>query len=300
MDIHFTNCVEHKQQREAELALGTYSRDCKYLATNCYKTKNIKIWDTVTFQLLQTLEGHEQFVTSIAFSMDGKYLATISGTDGTLRIWDMGSFEVLEVHKMHEYGDNFISSRDLMFSPNNNILEIMCHDGIRLLDWPKKVLVKEILFHPFLTCFAFVGNNHFLFFNSKTNGLNIMDANTFQDVYYVTKKFDYVQSISTSPQYIIICCDDHIRILDAITFQEIYQENHDISHTEKTVISGNGTYFATFENRAYYNEIHIYKMSTFQKVKTHQLLQCVMNMMFSSDEKSLMILCIDGTIMTLS
>ncbi|TGO07224.1 hypothetical protein BTUL_0306g00010, partial [Botrytis tulipae] len=46
-----------------------------------------KIWDAATGTLQQTLEGHSESVTSIAFSADSKLLA--SGSDGcTIKIWD--------------------------------------------------------------------------------------------------------------------------------------------------------------------------------------------------------------------
>lgn len=47
----------------------------------------MRIWDTVTGALKQTLEGHTNLITSVTFSLDGVFLASGS-SDQTLRLWD--------------------------------------------------------------------------------------------------------------------------------------------------------------------------------------------------------------------
>lgn len=48
----------------------------------------IKLWDTVTGQVLHTLAGHQEDVLSMSFSPDGQLLASAS-RDGTVKLWDV-------------------------------------------------------------------------------------------------------------------------------------------------------------------------------------------------------------------
>lgn len=54
--------------------------------------KVVRVWDAVTGQLLERLEGHKDSVYSVAFMPDGKTL--VSGSlDKTLRMWQLGTGE---------------------------------------------------------------------------------------------------------------------------------------------------------------------------------------------------------------
>jgi transcriptional regulator with XRE-family HTH domain len=49
----------------------------------------VRVWETVTGQLLTTLRGHVGMVRDVALSGDGGSLATGGAADGTLRIWSL-------------------------------------------------------------------------------------------------------------------------------------------------------------------------------------------------------------------
>jgi len=65
----------------------------------------------------QVLQGHESFVTSVAFSKDGNYLASGS-YDNTVRIWDWKNGQCLHVLQGHQ--DPPVNS--LAFSKDGNYL----------------------------------------------------------------------------------------------------------------------------------------------------------------------------------
>ncbi|APA15267.1 hypothetical protein sscle_14g100370 [Sclerotinia sclerotiorum 1980 UF-70] len=74
--------------------------------------KTIRLWDTITGESLQTLEGHSNWVSSVAFSPDGTKVASGSH-DKTIRLWDTTTGESLQTLEGHS---NWVSS--VAFSPD--------------------------------------------------------------------------------------------------------------------------------------------------------------------------------------
>jgi WD40 repeat protein len=83
----------------------------------------VRLWDSATGTVRQTLEGHGQSVSSVAFSPDGQLLASAS-EDGTIRIWDSGTGTVRR--RLIRYGKPLTS---LAFSPDSQLLASGSEDG---------------------------------------------------------------------------------------------------------------------------------------------------------------------------
>ena len=72
----------------------------------------LRVWDAAAGQCLQTLEGHQSRITSVAVLPDGR---VVSGSDdGSLRVWDPDSGEcmdVLEAAEVRVAGMDFSEAR---------------------------------------------------------------------------------------------------------------------------------------------------------------------------------------------
>ena len=61
--------------------------------------RTVRVWDTVTRQVLHTLEGHTGAVKGCAFSPDGCFIA--SAGDRTVRVWDTATGMAIQTLESH-------------------------------------------------------------------------------------------------------------------------------------------------------------------------------------------------------
>ena len=78
--------------------------------------RHVKIWDARTTKCLQTLEGHDASVRSVAFSHDDKHIASASD-DHTVKIWDARTGECLQTFTIGKTLD------DISFDPTGSYLQ---------------------------------------------------------------------------------------------------------------------------------------------------------------------------------
>lgn len=77
-----------------------FSADGRFLATGSDDHK-IRLWETRSYELQSTLDGHRHYVNGVVFSPDGKLV--VSGShDQKVGIWDLGSGHLLNLLQGHE------------------------------------------------------------------------------------------------------------------------------------------------------------------------------------------------------
>ncbi|KDQ13032.1 hypothetical protein BOTBODRAFT_175902 [Botryobasidium botryosum FD-172 SS1] len=179
-----------------------------------------KVWgDCLTSwpPLLQTLVGHDEYVTSVAYSPDGSRI--VSGShDASVRVWDIATgAEVLPPLRGHD--DDV---RSVAFSPDGSKI-LSGGDSIRIWDAASGASVLgPLLGHDeLIESLAYSPNGTKIFSGSSDKTIRVWDAKTGELILGPLRGHDdSVQSVASSPDGSKIASgssDATIRVWDAFT-----------------------------------------------------------------------------------
>lgn len=76
-----------------------FSSDGRHIVSGSVDN-SVRVWDSLTGEVQNVLEGHTNSIWSVAFSPDGKYILSGSA-DNSVRVWDLSMGEVQKVLKGH-------------------------------------------------------------------------------------------------------------------------------------------------------------------------------------------------------
>ena len=113
---------------DAEVNSVAFSPDGERLATAGGGGK-IKVRDSKTGKVVQTLNANSDFVISLAYHPGGKHLAAV-GADGWLNVWDLTT-EKAVFRQPGSQGAMYSSAYVVAFSPNGRLLAVGGRRGIR-------------------------------------------------------------------------------------------------------------------------------------------------------------------------
>jgi WD40 repeat protein len=171
-----------------------FSPDGKQLASGL-GDNTVQIWDVAVGTILQTCEGHSNFVDAVAFSPDGKQLASGSH-DCTLQIWDVATGANVKVLIGHS---GWV--RAVAFSPNGKQLASGSEDEtIQTWNVATGLKLRTLRGHSNrVGAVAFSSNGKWLASGSADKTLRVWDATTGATLQTLNSHSGSVDAVAFSP-----------------------------------------------------------------------------------------------------
>ncbi|MFM6104912.1 MAG: protein kinase domain-containing protein [Sphaerospermopsis kisseleviana] len=143
---------------------------------------------------LQTLTGHSNLVTSVAYSPDGKTLA--SGGDKTIKLWAVKTGNLLQTFTGHSYWFGSVA-----YSPDGQTLASASNDNtIKLWDVKTGNLLHTFVGHSnSVWSVAYSPDGQTLASGSRDNTIKLWEVKTGNLLQIFTGHFHWVTSVAYSP-----------------------------------------------------------------------------------------------------
>ncbi|HEY9808369.1 MAG TPA: WD40 repeat domain-containing serine/threonine-protein kinase [Halomicronema sp.] len=130
----------------------------------------IRLWDLNSYELLNIIHSHSNFVKTVAFSLDGRLMASGSD-DKTVKIYDLETWE-----ELHSFTGHSHAVKSVAFHPQGEILASGSWDKtIRLWDINKKAEIGILKHNLQVTAVAFSPNGKWLASGSFDRTIRIWD-----------------------------------------------------------------------------------------------------------------------------
>ena len=221
---------------------GAVSADGRLLALR--RGKDIYLWDLTNGKFLRQLNGHTEYVSSVAISPDGRYLASGS-LDNTVRLWDAATGQQLRQFNGHT---NDVWS--VAISADGRYLASGSLDNtVRLWDAATGQQLRQFNGHTNdVWSVAISADGRYLASGSGDKTVRLWDAATGEQLRQFNGHTSAVRSVAISPDGRYLASgstDNTARLWDATTGEQLRQF---IGHTDEVrsvAISADGRYLAS-------------------------------------------------------
>jgi WD40 repeat protein/serine/threonine protein kinase len=186
----------------------------------------IRVRNSRTGEVLQTLKANTDFVSSVAFHPDGRHLASVGadGGDWTVKVWDVTTEKM--VFPRPDHGGPIPGAYAVAFSPDHRRLAASGKDGaVNLWDWRDGRLLQTL---PGLVggviCVAFSPDGRRLASGSAIGDVMIWDAETGERLQRLSHLIP-VSALAFSPdgrRLISAGYDSRLIVWDATNDQPLY------------------------------------------------------------------------------
>jgi len=196
--------------------------------------KKIIIWNAKTGELLRNIEGHSNWVLSVAISPDNKFIASGSA-DKTIKIWSLESGELVNILTSHSNWVNVVA-----FTP----------DGKSLVSGSADKTVKVWGFftgkclHTFqkhsqaVRCLAISSDGEILVSGSADKTINLWDLKTKKYLHSFEGHSDWIEGVDISPnkeKLIGISRDGEVKVWQAAAEENEQSSGQKLIQIIKTI-----------------------------------------------------------------
>ncbi|KAG6876427.1 hypothetical protein C0992_013006, partial [Termitomyces sp. T32_za158] len=241
---------------------------------------SVQVWNALTGEQVQKLQGHNHLVTSVAFSPDGTQI--VSGSyDNSVRVWN--ALTGKQVQKLENH-NHWVTS--VAFSPDGTQIVSGSYDkSVQVWNVLNGQQVQEFQGHTdSVTSVAFSPDGSAIISGSYDNSVRVWNVLTDKQVQELQGHTAQVESVAFSldgTQIVSGSYDKSVRVWDALTGQQIQELQGHTDPVTSVAFSPNGTQIVS---GSFDNFVRVWDTLTSKQVQELQgHTDSVTSVAFSSD-----------------